>query len=85
METIRNKRTGKITSYREKVYISGRAVTKSFKRKSDAKAWKVSMQAEAQKNDALGITKKEPITLKDYSELCPKVVDRSLGNSLSVS
>ena len=34
MQTIRNKK-GQITSYREKVYINGKAITKSFKRKID--------------------------------------------------
>ena len=43
MEKIRNKK-GQVVSYREKVYVDGKAITKTFKRKSDATNWKKKLQ-----------------------------------------
>ena len=54
MEKIRNK-DGRIVSYREKVYVNGKAVTKTFKRKSDASNWKKNLEAESRRREALGI------------------------------
>ena len=54
MEKIRNK-DGRTVSYREKVYVNGKAVTKTFKRKSDASNWKKNIHAESQRKEALGI------------------------------
>ncbi len=68
MEKIRNK-AGKITSYREKVYVNGNAVSKSFKRKSDALKWKRSFAFEQQKKEALGIDHIQSIDFKSFFEL----------------
>ena len=54
MEKIRNKK-GQVVSYREKVYVDGKAITKTFKRKSDATNWKKNYSSEVKKREALGI------------------------------
>ena len=68
MEKMRNK-DGKIISYREKVYIEGRAIAKTFKRKSDATAWKKSQTIEIQQKNALGIGHIRSIKFEDFCEL----------------
>lgn len=65
METIKNKK-GKVTSYREKIYVNGKAESKAFKRKSDAKAWKKQTSAEYQKMKALGINLKSCGSFTDF-------------------
>ena len=65
METMRTK---KGLSYREKVYDNGKAVTKTFKRKSDALAWKQNKAAEIRRKNALGITDIESIDFEDFSQ-----------------
>ena len=65
MEKIRNKK-GKITSYREKVYVDCKAITKTFKRKSDANNWKRNYSIEIKKKEALGIDNIKPIGFKSY-------------------
>ena len=54
MEKMRNK-NGQIISYREKVYVDGKAITRSFQRRVDALTWKMNFKVEAQKKKALGI------------------------------
>ncbi len=68
MEKIRNK-TGQIISYREKVYVGGKAVTKTFKRKSDASAWKQNFGAEIRRKEALGIAHIESIDFESFAKL----------------
>ena len=68
MEKIRNK-AGQVTSYREKVYINGKAVSKSFKRKSDALKWKTSFALEQQKKEALGIAHIQSIDFESFFKL----------------
>lgn len=68
MEKIRNK-DGKIVSYREKVYINGKTVTRTFKRKSDASNWKKNHHAEVQRREALGIGQIESISFKEFTKL----------------
>ncbi len=65
MEKIRSK-TGQIVSYREKVYIDGKAVTKTFKRKSDALAWKQNFSAETRRREALGIAHIQSIDFESF-------------------
>ncbi|MCT4642485.1 MAG: site-specific integrase [Bacteriovoracaceae bacterium] len=48
-------------SYRPKVYIDGKAITKVFRRKSDAIAWKQRVTAERDRNKALGVPNLEDI------------------------
>ena len=66
MEKIRSK-DGKIVSYREKVYINGKAVSKTFKRKSDALRWKRNVATEAQRKESLGIEDTRSIDFESYS------------------
>ena len=66
MEKIKNK-YGHIISYREKVYVNGKAVSKTFKRKSDALRWKKNFSSEAQKRMALGIEDIQTIDFQTYS------------------
>ena len=68
MEKIKNK-DGKIVSYREKVYVNGKAVTKTFKRKSDAADWKKSFQVERQRREALGISQIKSIDFESFAKL----------------
>ena len=72
MEKMRNKK-GQIISYREKVYIDGKAVTKTFKRKSDALAWKQNFGAEVRRKKALGIAHIQSINfdafVKEWMEM----------------
>ena len=68
MEKMRNK-NGIIVSYREKVYVDGKAVTKTFKRKSDALKWKKNYGSEMQKRQALGIDNIEFIDFESYFPL----------------
>ena len=65
METMRTK---KGLSYREKVYDNGKAITKTFKRKSDAVAWKQNKAAEIRRKNALGIADIESIDFETFSQ-----------------
>ena len=65
MEKMRSK-DGKVVSYREKVYVDGKAITKTFKRKSDALSWKRSFLLELQRRQALGIDHIESIDFKSF-------------------
>ena len=67
MEKIKNK-DGKIISYREKVYINGKAVTKTFKRKTDASDWKKHFQAEQKRREALGIAQIQSIDFESFAK-----------------
>ena len=67
MEKIKNK-DGRIISYREKVYINGKAVTKTFKRKSDASDWKKHFQAEQKRREALGIAQIQSIDFESFAK-----------------
>ena len=66
MEKIKNK-DGRIVSYREKVYINGKTVTKTFKRKSDAANWKKNIQTESQRKEALGIGHIQSIDFESFA------------------
>ncbi|MCY4643195.1 MAG: tyrosine-type recombinase/integrase [Bacteriovoracales bacterium] len=68
MEKMRNK-SGRIVSYREKVYVDGKAVTKTFKRRSDALSWKRNIQLEQQRRESLGIGHIRSIDFEEYSKL----------------
>ena len=68
MEKTRNK-NGKVISYREKVYVNGRPVTKTFKRKNDALAWKKNYSLELQRKKALGIEDIKSIDFESFSKL----------------
>ncbi len=68
METIRNK-AGKVTSYREKVYVNGKAISRAFKRKSDALKWKTSFALEQQKKEFLGIDHIQSIDFESFFKL----------------
>ena len=68
MEKIRNKK-GQVISYREKVYVDGKAITKTFKRKSDASAWKQNFSAEIRKKKALGIAHIQSINFESFAKL----------------
>ena len=84
MEKIKNK-DGKVISYREKVYRHGKAVTKTFKRKTDATNWKKSVEAENQRREALGIAHiqsidfetfaKDWLEMKKNQEVAPRTLD----------
>ncbi len=65
MEKIRSK-DGKIKSYREKVYVNGKAISKTFKRKSDALKWKSSFACEQRKREALGIAHIQSVDFKSF-------------------
>ena len=65
METMRTK---KGLSYREKVYVNGKAVTKTFKRKSDALAWKQNYAAEVRRKNALGIAHVQSISFDVFAK-----------------
>jgi integrase len=67
METIVNK-SGNV-SYREKVYVNGKSVTKSFLRKSDATSWKRRILSERDRGVALGIAPQKDITFSEYCKL----------------
>ena len=68
MEKMKNK-DGKIISYREKVYVDGKAITKTFKRKSDATSWKKSFSAEMQRRKALGVNHIQSISFEDFCKV----------------
>ena len=65
MEKIRNKE-GRVRSYREKVYVDGKSVTKTFKRKADALKWKNSYSMEVERRKLLGIDDIESIDFESY-------------------
>ena len=67
MEKMRNK-DGKVISYREKVYIDGKAISKTFRRKSDALTWKKNIQLEFQRRQALGIDHIESIDFESFAQ-----------------
>ena len=67
MEKIRNK-AGKVTSYREKVYVNGKAISKTFKRKSDALTWKKNLGLEIHKREALGIAHIQSTDFETFSK-----------------
>ena len=67
MEKIRNKK-GQVASYREKVYVNGKAVSKTFKRRSDAAAWKRNFDAEMKKREALGIDHIQSTDFESFSQ-----------------
>ena len=66
MEKMRNK-DGKVVSYREKVYVEGKAITKTFKRKSDALSWRRNFLLELQRRQALGIDHIESTDFESFS------------------
>ncbi len=68
MEKIKNK-TGQVISYREKVFVDGKAITKTFKRKSDASAWKQDFSAEIRRKKALGLAHIESIDFESFAKL----------------
>ena len=68
MEKIKNK-DGKVISYREKVYVNGRTVTKTFKRRTDATDWKKRFQSEQKRKDALGISRIKSIDFESFVKL----------------
>ena len=84
MEKMRNK-DGKVISYREKVYVDGKAITKTFKRKSDALSWKKNYSLELQRKEALGIEDIKSIDFGSFSkfwlemkknqEMAPRTLD----------
>ena len=74
MEKIRNKE-GRIISYREKVYVDGKAVSRTFSKKTDAVNWKYSFSTEVKKKKALGIAHIKSIGLKSFSEKWLKIKD----------
>lgn len=67
---IRKNKDG-TNSFKEKVYLAnGRTITKTFKRKTDAIAWKRNLESEKDKNSALGIQPlKENLTFSDIFDL----------------
>ena len=68
MEKIKNK-AGKVVSYREKIYVNGKTITKTFKRKSDAANWKKTQTAEMQRREALGIGHIQSIEFESFARL----------------
>lgn len=64
METIKHK-NGTIT-YREKVYINGRSVSRCFKRKTDAHDWKKKMELERNKCEFWGVSSNTNISFNDF-------------------
>jgi integrase len=67
METRKNK-DGKITGYREKIYMNSKPVlSPTFKRKSDAKDWKARMVSEKNKNLAIGFSYKPDVKFHDFA------------------
>ena len=67
MEKIKNK-DGKVISYREKIYVNGRTVTKTFKRKTDAVNWKRNVETENQRKEALGIGHIQSIGFETFAK-----------------
>jgi integrase len=65
MEIIKRK-DGSVSGYREKVYIDGKSFTKSFKRKTDAKAWKRKTEGEKDLQEALGISTNLTVTFGEF-------------------
>ncbi|MCB9094719.1 MAG: site-specific integrase [Halobacteriovoraceae bacterium] len=68
MEIIKNK-SGFITGYREKVYVNGKAVSKTFKSKTLAKKWKREQLTSRDKSEALGLRQDQEITFKAFAKL----------------
>jgi integrase len=66
MEKIKNK-DGRVISYREKVYVDGKAVSKCFQRKSDAVRWRNTFKLEFEKRKALGIEHIKSINFNIYT------------------
>jgi integrase len=67
MQELKNK-DGTIRSYREEIYLfNGQRITKTFKRKSDAKKWKQIQFAQIERNEALGIKTTPQITFKEFA------------------
>lgn len=64
----KSKTDGKtIVSYRAKIRINGRSITKSFKRKTDAVTWRNRMEAEKQRQLATGLFYDPRITFDEFS------------------
>ncbi len=55
--------------YREKVYINGKSIAKSFKRKADAEKWKRSKLTEKENIEIFGAPLIKSITLLDFSKI----------------
>lgn len=62
---IKPRKNGK-QSFREKVYIEGKAVSKTFSRRSDAIAWKRRIKIEEDRRKALGLDRMEKTLFKDF-------------------
>ncbi|OFZ26165.1 MAG: hypothetical protein A2381_08590 [Bdellovibrionales bacterium RIFOXYB1_FULL_37_110] len=87
MEMIRNK--NRTITYREKVYVNGRSVSKTFKRKSDAITWKKKLQTEKQQMDIWGQSLNSTVLLgefiktwlqnKENSNVAPRTMDSYNG------
>ena len=87
METIKNKNG--TTTYREKVYINGRAISKTFKRKSDAVTWKKKLQTEKQQMEIWGQSLNSTILFgeflktwlqnKEKSNVAPRTIESYHG------
>ena len=84
MEKMRNK-SGKVISYREKVYVDGKSITKTFKRKSDALNWKKNYSLEVQRKEALGINHIQSIDFKSFSELWIKMKEDQGRSKMTIS
>lgn len=65
MELVQTK-TG--IRFREKVYIGGKSITKTFLRKTDALHWKRNKLAERDKNEASGLPTIQDISFEDFSK-----------------
>lgn len=70
METIKDKKTGKPISYREKVYINRKAhISPTFRRKTDAVAWKAKILAERNTLSAQGIAFDPSMTFEKFADI----------------
>lgn len=59
---------GTIRSYREEVILpNGTRLTKTFKRKSDAKIWKQRLLSNSMQEEALGVKTVQEFTFKDFA------------------
>lgn len=56
-------------SYRAKVYINGKPLYETFRRKTDADAWKRRVIADRDRSIALGVTPKKEIRFSDFGEI----------------
>lgn len=63
METIKRKNGN---TYREKIYINGKAITKCFSRKGDASKWKREKIAERDRHEIWGISLRPDTTYSQY-------------------